>query len=56
MKDYIEERAVEIAYYIIEHKATVGQTAKKFEESKSTVHPVHTERHTVHWLFQRGLP
>ena len=22
MKDYIEERAVEIAYYIIEHKAT----------------------------------
>ena len=23
MKDYIEERAVEIAYYIIEHKATV---------------------------------
>ena len=26
MKDYIEERAVEIAYYIIEHKATVRQT------------------------------
>lgn len=23
MKDYIEERAVEIAYYIIENKATV---------------------------------
>lgn len=29
MKDYIEERAVEIAYYIIEHKATVRQTAKR---------------------------
>ena len=27
MKDYIEERAVEIAYYIIEHEATVRQTA-----------------------------
>lgn len=35
MKDYIEERAVEIAYYIIEHKATVRQTAKEFGVSKS---------------------
>ncbi len=38
MKDYIEERAVEIAGYIIETKATVRQTAKKFGISKSTVH------------------
>ena len=38
MKDYIEERAVEIAEYIIETKATVRQTAKKFGVSKSTVH------------------
>jgi len=38
LKDYIEERAVEIAYYIIETKATVRQTAKKFGISKSTVH------------------
>ena len=38
MKDYIEERAVEIASYIIETKATVRQTAKKFGISKSTVH------------------
>lgn len=38
MKDYIEERAVEIAYYIIEHKATVRQTAKKFGVCKSTIH------------------
>lgn len=40
MKDYIEERAVEIAYYIIEHKATVRQTAKEFGVSKSTIHMV----------------
>ena len=38
MKDYIEERAVEIAYYISEHKATERQTAKKFGVSKSTIH------------------
>ena len=36
MKDYIEERAVEIAGYIIETKATVRQAAKKFGISKST--------------------
>ena len=29
MKDYIEERAVEVAYYIIETRATVRQAAKK---------------------------
>lgn len=38
MKSYIEERAMEIAVYIIEHNATVRQTAKKFGVSKSTVH------------------
>ena len=38
MKDYIEERAVNIANYIIEHNATVRQTAKTFGVSKSTVH------------------
>lgn len=38
MKDYIEERAVEIAHYIIEHKATVRQTARAFGVSKSTIH------------------
>ena len=36
MKDYIEERAVEIATYIIENNATVRQTAKQFGISKST--------------------
>ena len=38
MKEYIEERAVAIAGYIIDHNATVRQTAKKFGISKSTVH------------------
>lgn len=44
MKDYIEERAVEIAGYIIETKATVRQTAKQFGISKSTVHKDCTDR------------
>jgi putative DeoR family transcriptional regulator (stage III sporulation protein D) len=38
LKDYIEERAVEIASYMIDTRATVRQTAKKFGVSKSTVH------------------
>ena len=38
LKDYIEERAVEVAVYIIENNATVRQAAKKFGISKSTVH------------------
>lgn len=44
MKDYIEERAVEIANYIIQERATVRQTAKKFGVSKSTVHKDVTDR------------
>lgn len=40
----IEERAVEIANYIIENNATVRETAKKFGISKSTVHKDVTER------------
>mgnify|MGYP003319189229 CR=1 FL=1 len=38
MKDYIEERAVSVAEFIIENNATVRQAAKKFGISKSTVH------------------
>ena len=38
MKEYIEERAVAIANYIIDHNATVRQAARKFGISKSTVH------------------
>jgi putative DeoR family transcriptional regulator (stage III sporulation protein D) len=44
LKDYIEERAMEIAYYIIENNATVRQTAKAFGISKSTVHKDVAER------------
>ena len=44
MKEYIEERAIEIANYIIEKKATVRQAAKKFGVSKSTIHKDITER------------
>lgn len=44
MKDYIEERAMNIASYIIENNATVRQTAKQFGISKSTVHKDVTER------------
>lgn len=39
-----EERAVEIATYIIDHNATVRQTARQFGISKSTVHKDVTER------------
>lgn len=44
MKDYIEERAVNIANYIIDNNATVRQTAKAFGISKSTVHKDVTDR------------
>ncbi len=44
MKDYIEERATNIANYIIECNATVRQTAKAFGVSKSTVHKDVTDR------------
>ena len=38
MKAYIEERAVEIAGYIIAHQATVRKAAQEYRISKSTVH------------------
>ena len=44
MKTYIEERAMEIARYIIDNNTTVRQTAKQFGISKSTVHKDVTER------------
>lgn len=44
MKDYIEERAINIAHYIVDNSATVRQTAKKFGVSKSTVHKDVTQR------------
>ena len=44
MKKYIEERALELANYIVEKKATVRTAAKSFGISKSTVHKDVTER------------
>jgi len=44
MKAYIEERAVEVANFIISSNATVRETARKFGISKSTVHKDVTER------------
>ena len=38
MKDYIEERVLSIADYIVENGVTVREAAKKFGVSKSTVH------------------
>jgi putative DeoR family transcriptional regulator (stage III sporulation protein D) len=38
VKEYMEERAVEAARYIVERKATVRQAAKELGISKSTVH------------------
>lgn len=44
MKGYIEERALELAGFIIENNATVRAAAKRFGISKSTVHKDVTER------------
>lgn len=44
MKDYIEDRVLEVAKYIIDSKATIRRTAKVFGVSKSTIHKDMTER------------
>lgn len=44
MKEYIEERVIQIGTYIMESNATVRQTAKQFGVSKSTVHKDVSER------------
>ena len=45
MKEYsIEQRACELAHYIVDSKDTVRGTAKKFGVSKSTVHKDVSER------------
>ena len=38
MKENIEQRACDLAVYMIENRTTVRATAKKFGISKSTVH------------------
>ncbi len=50
MKGNIEERAVALAQYIVEHQATVRAAAGKFGISKSTVHKDLSER--LPWLDQ----
>ena len=44
MRENIEECVCELAVYIIENKATVRETEKKFGISKSTVHKDLSER------------
>ena len=44
MKGNIEERACDLAVYIIENRATVRAAAQKFGISKSTVHKNLSER------------
>ena len=44
MRTDIEERAIRLAEYITENRATVCAAAKKFGISKSTVHKDITER------------
>ena len=64
MRTDIEERAVRLAEYITENRATVRAAAKKFGVSKSTVHKDITERlegvspelySQVRSLLERGL-
>ena len=43
-KFYIEERATQLAHYIIDSKDTVRGAARKFGISKTTVHKDLTER------------
>lgn len=52
MRTDIEERACDLALYIIEHQATVRSAAKQFGISKSTVHKDLSQRLPV---FNRAL-
>ncbi|MBQ4637928.1 MAG: sporulation transcriptional regulator SpoIIID [Clostridia bacterium] len=44
MKDYIEERVLEVAAYILETGASVRKAAEVFKYSKSTIHKDMTQR------------
>ena len=60
MKGNIEERACQLALYIIENRATVRGAARKFGISKSTVHKDITYRlekqnHTLYDEVQKVL-
>ena len=56
LKDYIEERVLDIAGYIIESNSTVRETAKRFGVSKSTVHKDVTKwngfKRKVMWVIE----
>ena len=56
MKDYISERVLTLAEYIIDNKSTVRATAKRFGISKSTVHKDISERLSKinHGLFLKA--
>lgn len=47
MKGQPEERAIQLAQYMVETGATVRQTAAKFGVSKSTVHMDDTKGNAV---------
>lgn len=55
MKENIEQRACDLAVYIIENRATVRAAAKQFGISKSTVHKDLSERlpHCNRALYQQ---
>jgi putative DeoR family transcriptional regulator (stage III sporulation protein D) len=44
MKEYIEDRVLQLADYLVSNKATVRDAAKHFGCSKSTVHKDLVER------------
>lgn len=44
MRDYIQKRVLNVAEHILNTNATVRQTAKLFNVSKSTIHKDVTER------------
>ena len=52
MRDDLEQRAKELALYMIENRTTVRAAAKKFGVSKSTVHKDLSERLP---LYDRAL-
>ena len=58
MNEYIEERTIELANYIIENKCTVRAAAKHFNISKSTVHKDITDRlyHINRALYKEVQP
>lgn len=44
MNDYVKQRVIEIANYVIQSKNTIREAAKEFGISKSTVHKDLVER------------